>query len=265
MLVTRMITGFFLILFLLALVFKTTRLEFEVIWAVVMALSAFEWAQLYGFKKLYLALPYAVLLGVLSLASALMIPLVQSLGFLFWAFAFISLFLPRRKINFLKNPMLGLCLGLGVFVPTWGAASLLHVLSPALLLYVFLVVAASDIGAYFAGRLCGKHLLAKQISPKKTIEGAVGGVVLACVVGGVLAHFVMVNAQTHSFALTVLSVPLALVGMLGDLFESQMKRLRDVKDSGFILPGHGGILDRLDSHFPALVFMAFASLWMGWV
>lgn len=114
-----------------------------------------------------------------------------------------------------------------------------------LVFFVVLITWAADTGAYYAGTLYGKHLLAPSISPKKTIEGAFGGLVLA-MVASLLAHAWFLP-QLSLLETVVLAVLLTGSGLLGDLCESAIKRRGGVKDSGSILPGHGGMLDRLDS------------------
>jgi phosphatidate cytidylyltransferase len=114
-----------------------------------------------------------------------------------------------------------------------------------LVLFIALVTWASDTGAYYAGTLWGKHLLAPSVSPKKTIEGVAGGLALA-VGAALLAHAWFVPQLSLSDAL-ILGMLLTVSGLLGDLWESAIKRRMGVKDSGSILPGHGGMLDRLDS------------------
>jgi phosphatidate cytidylyltransferase len=113
-----------------------------------------------------------------------------------------------------------------------------------IVLWLFLVVWSSDIGAYVSGRLLGGPKLAPQISPNKTWSGAVGGLVFAGVCGGVFAWWV--NAANPA-ATVVASIGLSVVAQAGDLAESQMKRHFGVKDTGSLIPGHGGLLDRLDS------------------
>lgn len=120
-----------------------------------------------------------------------------------------------------------------------------------LLIWVFLVVWSTDIGAYFAGRAIGGPKLAPSISPNKTIAGLVGGVISAAVVAGTWVYLVRLNAS-----LLWLAVPLAVAAQLGDLFESGLKRKAGVKDSGTWLPGHGGLLDRLDGLVPVAVLTA---------
>jgi len=124
-----------------------------------------------------------------------------------------------------------------------------------LLLWVFIVTWATDIGAYFVGRALGKKKLAPAISPNKTIAGLYGGVAAATLLGGA---WVLYRDLNH--ALIVLAPIFAACAQGGDLFESWMKRKADVKDSGTWLPGHGGVLDRLDGLVPVAVLAALAQL-----
>lgn len=128
-----------------------------------------------------------------------------------------------------------------------------------LLIWVFLVVWSTDIGAYFAGRAIGGPKLAPSISPNKTIAGLIGGVISATVLAGVWVYAVQLPA-----ILLPLAVPLAVAAQLGDLFESGLKRRAGVKDSGTWLPGHGGLLDRLDGLVPVAVLTA-ALMVAGWL
>lgn len=120
-----------------------------------------------------------------------------------------------------------------------------------LLIWVFLVVWATDIGAYFAGRAIGGPKLAPSISPNKTIAGLIGGVASAAVLAGAWVSLVGLPPL-----LIWLAVPFAIAAQLGDLFESGLKRRAGVKDSGTWLPGHGGLLDRLDGLVPVAVLTA---------
>lgn len=124
-----------------------------------------------------------------------------------------------------------------------------------LLLWTLLITWSTDIGAYFAGRRFGRRKLAPAISPGKTVEGLYGGVAAAAVVGGA-----WVLANGLGVALLVLAPIFAVAAQGGDLFESGMKRRAGVKDSGAWLPGHGGVLDRLDGLVPVAVLTAAAQL-----
>jgi phosphatidate cytidylyltransferase len=153
--------------------------------------------------------------------------------------------------------------------PVWALGGFLYCLAPAvallwirdrsgsdglsLLLWAFLVTWATDIGAYFAGRRFGKRKLAPAISPNKTVEGLLGGIVAAALFG---AAWVWANQLNP--ALMALAPLFAIAAQAGDLFESRMKRQAGVKDSGDWLPGHGGLLDRLDGLVPVAV-LTFAA------
>ena len=149
---------------------------------------------------------------------------------------------------------------------TWYLSGFVYALLPALallwirerhahgielLVWVFIVTWATDIGAYFAGRNFGKRKLAPAISPNKTVEGLFGGIVAAALFGGAWAY-----ANHLSHALLALAPVFAVAAQAGDLFESGMKRRAGVKDSGDWLPGHGGLLDRLDGLVPVAVLTA---------
>jgi phosphatidate cytidylyltransferase len=150
----------------------------------------------------------------------------------------------------------------------WYVAGFFYALLPALgllwvrehggfnlLIWAFIVTWATDIGAYFAGRRFGKRKLAPSISPNKTQEGLFGGMVAATLFGGAWALAMGLGKPILSFP------PLfAIAAQMGDLFESWMKRRAGVKDSGNWLPGHGGILDRLDGLVPVAVLTAVAQL-----
>lgn len=130
-------------------------------------------------------------------------------------------------------------------------------LSTHLLGYFFLVLMGADTGAYFAGRTFGKHKLAPKISPGKTVEGLIGGLLAAAVCAAVATSWFIPELPYH-FAIP-LAMVMAGVGVLGDLAESAMKRGSKTKDAATILPGHGGLLDRLDSlllNAPILYYFA---------
>lgn len=152
--------------------------------------------------------------------------------------------------------------------PLWYIAGFFYALLPALsllwirersgvdlLIWAFIVTWSTDIGAYFAGRRFGRRKLAPTISPGKTVEGLYGGIAAAMILGGAWAL-----ATKLGIALLALAPILAIAAQAGDLFESSMKRRAGVKDSGTWLPGHGGVLDRLDGLVPVAVLTAAAQL-----
>ncbi|GGH82114.1 phosphatidate cytidylyltransferase [Pullulanibacillus pueri] len=116
-----------------------------------------------------------------------------------------------------------------------------------LLLFILVVIWSTDSGAYFIGRQWGKHKLAPHISPNKTIEGMIGGIISALIISGIFQLVANFDDPYTPFKLIVMTLLIAIFGPIGDLAESALKRHYDVKDSGKLLPGHGGVLDRVDS------------------
>ncbi|KRL26991.1 phosphatidate cytidylyltransferase [Limosilactobacillus frumenti DSM 13145] len=126
------------------------------------------------------------------------------------------------------------------------------------LLYGMLVVWITDSGAYLIGRKLGKNKLAPKISPNKTWEGSIGGTVSATIIMAIYLYFIPVGG--HYVTMVILTLLLSVVGQFGDLIESSLKRFYGVKDSGKILPGHGGILDRFDSMLLVMPVMHFLGI-----
>lgn len=233
-LVARFLTSVLLIAFVFACVFYLSHDQFALVSGVIMLLAAFEWAQLAGLKesnqKFWFINDIFVLLLIVFFLKPIFFLFVLLAGFIGWPLGFFRFF--KLAAVFL----LPVC---------WKALNFLCFTypHPYKLLTLFLIVWLADIAAYFVGTWFGKHKLAPSISPKKSIEGVVGALVVVGVVIGLIFH-------------SVLWVGLALVtviaSIVGDLFESYMKRCAGVKDSGKLLPGHGGLLDRIDS----LIFAA---------
>lgn len=144
---------------------------------------------------------------------------------------------------------------LGVFYVSLGFSHLLLLRNLKggfwLVLYVFVVVWATDTGAYFGGLKFGRHKLAPAVSPNKTWEGFVGGLLVSLMAAGVLLTYTDIP---YSRTLIWLTPLVSIAGQVGDLFESSLKRSGEIKDSGNVLPGHGGILDRFDSTLWAAPF-----------
>jgi phosphatidate cytidylyltransferase len=220
---------------------------FAAIGAVLLLIGAWEWAALSGLSSDYSRGGFLLIALVLMALSwwALYSPAITTiLLFVFLAFWLAAgLELGRGRIA-ASRPFF-LLHGLWVLVPAWFAFVALRLGpdGPELVLALLAIVWAADAGAYFAGRQWGRRKLAPRISPGKSWEGLAGGLV-----GGVVAA--LIASLWCKTAVTVL-VPLAVVtvvfSVLGDLLESRLKRAAGAKDSGRIIPGHGGLLDRIDS------------------
>ena len=160
-------------------------------------------------------------------------------------------------------------------VPAWCALVLVHASDPTpsvwgalipkghlWLLTALMIVWAADTGAYFAGRKFGRHKLSPRISPNKTVEGLAGGALAGIVVG--VAGGALVGTPVDRLpAIALVALLVVLASVVGDLFESLLKRHAGVKDSGDLIPGHGGLLDRMDSVLAALPVFALAKEWLG--
>jgi phosphatidate cytidylyltransferase len=131
------------------------------------------------------------------------------------------------------------------------------------LLMALMIVWAADSGAYFAGRKFGKHKLSPRISPNKTVEGLIGGVAAGMLVALLFAWFFADATIKQLPAIAVVAIWTILFSVVGDLFESLLKRHVGAKDSGALIPGHGGVLDRIDSVLAALPVFALGKLLFG--
>ncbi|MBU3989143.1 MAG: phosphatidate cytidylyltransferase, partial [Gammaproteobacteria bacterium] len=183
--------------------------------------------------------------------------LLWSLSVLFWLFI-----APVWLLRGWRPGVAGYVVGLILLVPTWAALVALYAHGPLVLLAVMALVWVADIAAYFTGRAFGRHKLAPAISPGKTWEGVAGAV------GGVLLFGLLVSTHlpvAHGLGWASLAGFLLLFtvfSIIGDLFESLIKRQANMKDSSQLLPGHGGILDRIDSQMSTL---PLAALMLHWI
>ncbi len=158
------------------------------------------------------------------------------------------------------NPGSAALAGILVLLPAWLALVRLHASSPQLLLFVLLLVVAADVGAYFSGRAFGRHKLAPRVSPGKTWEGCAGGCAGAMLMG-------LVGSAWFGFSVgpfLALCAVVFVASVIGDLTESMFKRHAGLKDSGSLLPGHGGVMDRIDSVTAAAPIFLLGIERLGW-
>jgi len=146
----------------------------------------------------------------------------------------------------------------GLLIGAWLSLVLLQSISPWLIVWVVAIIAGADIGAYFSGRAFGGAKLAPNVSPKKTWAGVYGGIVAAMAVAPIAQVLVPLDYRAPWYWLALLGLALAAISIVGDLTISLLKRQAGLKDSSQLLPGHGGILDRLDSLGAALPFFTLA-------
>ena len=262
----RVITA---VLLLVALIAATTLLSsfyFSLFVAGVILVAAWEWAGLVSPDREIAKLPYLVSITVILVGSFFLLgisPNVQSidgfraslvlmLGLLFWL---ISLFLlsgyPENSKLWNDESKIAL-MGVLVLIPAFVGIVVLKYLLPSgyLVLALVILVAAVDVGAYFVGVNFGSRKLAAKLSPKKSWEGVWGGTVVCLLVTALFTWLMHNNLQVLSLmqitALLTLSVGVTFFSVVGDLIESMLKRNCGIKDTGTMLPGHGGVLDRVD-------------------
>lgn len=274
----RVITGVTLALLFLAAVGFLPLATLALIFAVVATAGAWEWGALAGFAGRWRQVAYAAVLPpvlfalwtICDLAGAASPDQVQpwlGVACLFWSLA---MFLVESYPNgdwLWRHRLVRSVMGWLVLATTWLSVVFLLTLANGALLLVLVVVAvaAADIAAYFSGRRWGRHKLAPSVSPGKTWEGMWGG--LAAVMAlTALVWFSLPRTYTHMALPSLLIMGLAVGGasVLGDLTVSMVKRCSGVKDSGSLLPGHGGLLDRIDSLCAAAPVFALGLLLMDY-
>jgi len=258
MLKQRILTAVILVPLLVAALFYLSLPWLALIFAVVMAAAAWEWAGLTGLRHFAAKLAYVAALLLFGALGLKLIPLHPDLivsfltaSVLWWLWALVELFSRRDVTRGMFATMTGRVVGgFLVLVPLWVAAVYLLAAddeTPRVLLFLFVLVWVADSAAYFAGSIMGRTRLAPHVSPGKTVEGVAGGVLgvvlLAWLCGTMLWKFEgMLLAMWMGLAAVT-----ALFSVVGDLTESKLKRIAGVKDSGKLLPGHGGVLDRIDA------------------
>lgn len=271
MLKTRVITALALLTVLLPALFYLPQDQWALLVAIFVGIAGWEWGALLGWRntpRLVLGAATAAICASVALldpvslgATAFFSPeagwvmIAYAVSAVFWCL--VMPFWLREKWSLAGAA--GLLIGAVVLFPTWLAMVQLRALGPGVLLGVMAIAWVADIAAYFSGKTFGKHKLAPTISPGKTWEGAIG----ACV--GVVVYGVAIR---QVFSLELLSLPLWIIALLGvtaisiigDLYESLLKRKAGIKDSSNVLPGHGGVLDRIDSLTSTLPVVALAWL-----
>lgn len=245
MLRQRIITAIILAALVIAAIFLLpTPVTAAVITLLVLA-GAWEWSAFLGLKHIAARLAYVAVIaacmafvwshGIDSPRANQLLPA----ALIWWIVAFFWVIAIPGHVNRASAAFAGVL----VLVPAWLALLRLHQDAPYWLLFLLLLVVAADVGAYFAGRRFGRHKLAPKVSPGKTWEGVGGGIVAA----GIMAALGTTVFAVDIVAFAALCAIVVLASIVGDLTESLFKRHAGLKDSGTLLPGHGGVLDRVDS------------------
>ncbi len=271
MLKQRVITAAILLALFAALLSFANQSFFILAIAAITAAAAWEWSRLSGVADDNMQSVFAAVVGILTLALCMNVPFnydefwLLFAGFVLWLIMIVSMYLQPRlePIQSTSKPLLLI----GVFLLPIAGYSIVWLrhdasgASSGLLLYALALVWVMDIGAYFSGRRFGKRKLSPQISPGKTWEGVYGGLVAAALLLLIALLFNFFPSD-KTLALGVASLLAAGISVIGDLFESRIKRAVGFKDSSQLLPGHGGVLDRIDGVIAALPIFAFLWAWL---
>ncbi|WP_373820005.1 phosphatidate cytidylyltransferase [Glaesserella sp.] len=273
MLKERVLSAIILIALALVALFWLSPLPFTIVLAAIIVLAMWEWAQFAGFKR-----PIARAIVAFAATCLLFFPIVAGtsyiqaarfltnettpflfVGCIWWIVAFyLVITYPNSANIWTKSVSAKFIFGFCTLVPFLLGTLALRFYQynidqhqgTYLLLYVFLLVWGADSGAYFVGRAFGKHKLAPKVSPGKSWEGAIGGVLTSGIIAFIFLQIAPINVFGKELATVpfiILSIITVAISILGDLSESMFKRQAGIKDSSNLIPGHGGILDRIDS------------------
>ena len=288
MLKQRIITALILAPAAILAIFYLSLLNFAAVLLVVMAIGAWEWGPLMGFACKARRLAFVGITSILIATLWYMLPVEQLwqapkllqpqidlalwLAVAWWLLsAGLTMLYPRCSGFWSSHRSVRALFGWLTLVPTWLAFMVLRSSDyqvdsyhgAQLLMFLFLMVWSADIGAYFVGKSIGKRKLMPNVSPGKTLEGFLGGVVFACIMVAIAGYFIDWTMAQYRVVIPV-TILITTISVLGDLNESMFKRQAGVKDSGSILPGHGGVLDRIDSLTATAPIYALCYAYLGW-
>lgn len=269
MLKTRIITAVILLAVLLPILFWLPAIYISIFFLLALSAAAWEWSRLLYPQAgrsalLYAAFCVVIILLLLAIQNFSWQFAILLLAVIFWFFLAPFILAKGMNASLDKLRPFYVVLGLILLPATWFALVFLRELGLIFLLSTMALVWVADIGAYFVGKAFGKRKLAAQISPGKSVEGALGGLLL-CYGYALLCIFYLPFESTlfGAWAIRFGWVPMFLMvtvltafSIFGDLFESQLKRMAGVKDSSHLLPGHGGVLDRVDALIPTMPIAA---------
>jgi len=278
MLKTRIITALVLLAVLLPVLFFQYFPAFAVIVTLFLGAAVWEGGRMFGLKdgpaRIAGIVGALLFVGLMYKAQPGSATALYAIASLLWLIRYApSLGLGLPQLGTAANWSMALTFGFAVFVCFFAIVGL-YLRSPVYLLSVLVLVWIADIGAYFSGKAFGKRKLAPTISPGKSWEGAIGGGIAVLVIATIsilaaagvpwLQDTFAVRLQARfGWGMTVLALlVIVAASVIGDLFESQLKRRAAIKDSSNLLPGHGGVLDRVDALIPVLPIAALLSTWL---
>lgn len=267
----RIVTGSLLAALVAAATLLLPSVWFAVLIAAFALVGAWEWSGMAGWPSAGQRLAYCVASMPVLLGAGWLLQsqggawAVLLAGLVWWlvALVWVVRFQQGQTVDAMNVPLVRLLVGWLILVPAWAAVVHLHsalASGPWLVLYLVFLIAIADSAAFFVGRRLGSRRLASNVSPGKSLEG-VAGALLATTLFAIAAGLAFRSVPLLGFV--VVSLLTTLVSILGDLSESVFKRRAGLKDSGSIVPGHGGILDRIDSYTAAAPIFVLGCFWQG--
>jgi phosphatidate cytidylyltransferase len=273
MLKTRIVTAVIMLAILLPVLFLLPPIYLSGLFLLILVATAWEWSRLIAPNASYAAYFYALVctMAVLFLWF-FAVPTVEiallSIALAFWIIGMPMILSQGIHLSLLRWRFIFSVLGFIILPTAWLSLDVLREIGLWWLLSALRLVWLADIGAYFVGKSFGRRKLASQISPGKSVEGALGGLALCLVYAIGCAHYLPAGDTLFgSFQskwgwgwMLLMTTVLVAYSIMGDLFESQLKRIAKVKDSSHLLPGHGGFLDRVDALLPVMPIAALFSI-----
>lgn len=255
----RIVTAIIALAVLGVVLFAVPEMVVRAVIGLLMLAGAWEWSGFLGRTGLVGRLSYVVMIAAMLVSLTLYFPMyteqILLIGLVWWFIALIwTFFYPTRIPTAVR--WLG---GILVLLPLYAALILLYTTDPMILLFAMMIVWVADSGAYFVGKAIGRVKLAPRISPGKTWEGVIGGLIAVVLLTLARSYWV----DTNLSVLVPFCLAVATLSIVGDLTVSMFKRTVGVKDSGKLFPGHGGVLDRIDSIAAAAPLFAFGLSWVG--
>lgn len=270
MLKTRIITAAILIPIVIVFIFFLDAIWFSALFALIVAIGAWEWAGLCKvsniIKYIYVLLIELILLGVYLANNSLLYNSINLTGAVYWLLAIVLVVAYQKQKNLLpRSKILLMLIGVLLLIPMWSSLTILKSIpenGASFVMLLMLLIWGADTAAYFAGKKWGNRKLANRVSPGKTWEGTIAGIISSVVIG--VCYVIVSNEHFENYLIFIgIAMVTAIASVFGDLMESIVKRESGQKDSGHILPGHGGVMDRIDSLTAASPVFVFGLGYFG--
>jgi len=273
----RIITALILAPLMIGGIFFLPIEQFAYFIGAIVTVAAWEWANLSGYSSPVIRIAYAAIIAASTFVAAYFIDsnaeisfVILTVGAAWWLIACFLVVQYPKKVALWQAKSVRAVLGFLVLIPMWvGFMTLKSQEHSALIIvYVMLLIWGADTGAYFAGKTWGKAKLAPNVSPGKSWAGFWGGLsttgLIAVIFSLCVNKWLGAMSIDDFVLLAIITFITAIISVMGDLVESMMKRHRGIKDSSQLLPGHGGVLDRIDSMAAAVPVFAFLIVLLGW-